>query len=106
MAATNRWHLQQLDVNNNFLHGYLNEQVYMALHFGHPSSQSSPTQVYKLHKSIYGLKQASRQWYSKLSNGFLTMDYKQYQAGYSLYTKSEASSFTTLLVYDDDIVLT
>ena len=105
MAATQHWILEQLDINNAFLHGDLHEKVYMDLPQG--VTPPRPGQVCRLKKSLYGLRQASRQWYEKLSAVLVSSGYKQSQSDFSLFTKTKSDqSFTALLIYVDDMILT
>ena len=103
LAAAKGWFLHQLDVNTAFLHGDLEEDVYMVLPPGLDCSNSKL--VCKLQKSLYGLKQASRQWNAKLTSVLLASGYSQSKADYSLFTKAMGASFTAILVYVDDLVL-
>nr|GEV29881.1 ribonuclease H-like domain-containing protein [Tanacetum cinerariifolium] len=74
LVVQSGWTLYQMDVNNAFLYGDLNETMYMSLALGYfPTNE---TRLCKLNKSLYGLKQAPREWNAKLTsalteNGFV-----------------------------------
>lgn len=85
VAAVKGWHLHPFNVNNVFLHGDLNEEVYIEVPLGYPNV--GHLKVCKLLKSLYGLKQASQQWYSKLLTFIIRHVFTQSKANYSPFTK-------------------
>ncbi|CAL2274238.1 unnamed protein product [Prunus armeniaca] len=104
IAASQHWVIQQLDVHNAFLHGDLHEEIYMSPPPG--LRRQGENLVCRLHKSLYGLKQASRQWFAKFTEAILAAGFIQSKADYSLFTRKVGKSFTTLLIYVDDILIT
>ncbi|XP_019416813.1 PREDICTED: uncharacterized protein LOC109328022 [Lupinus angustifolius] len=62
--------------------------------------------VFKLQKSIYGLKQASREWHDKLTNTLIQTGFSKSFSNHSLFIKNTNIGFTTILVYVDDLILT
>jgi histone deacetylase 1/2 len=65
LAISRGWSLRQLDVKNAFLHGAMEEEVYMRQP---PGYETRLGHVCRLDKALYGLKQAPRAWYSRLTS--------------------------------------
>ncbi|KAL2245843.1 UNVERIFIED_CONTAM: Retrovirus-related Pol polyprotein from transposon RE2 [Sesamum indicum] len=103
VAAAYGWPLHQMDVNNAFLHGYLEEDLYMEPPEGY---SVQPGLVCKLERSLYGLKQASRQWNVELTLKLTDFGFSQLAYDHCLFTKTTDIGLVALLVYVDDIVVT
>ncbi|CAL1413575.1 unnamed protein product [Linum trigynum] len=103
VAEVKNWTLEQLDVSNAFLHGDLEEEVYMKIPMGLDLNGIDPKgMACRLKKSLYGLKQASRQWFAKLTGFLLKNGFAQSASDYSLFTKWVHGRIVVLLVYVDD----
>ena len=96
--------LRQLDVQNAFLHGVLEEEVYMRQPPGY-ENKKTPHYVRKLDKALYGLKQAPRAWYSRLSSQLSHLGFVASKAGTSLFIYNKATTIIFVLIYVDDIIV-
>ncbi|CAA7037676.1 unnamed protein product [Microthlaspi erraticum] len=93
-----------MDVKTAFLNGDLEEEVYMRQPEGF-IKEGQEDMVCKLKKSIYGLKQASRQWYLKFDEIITKFGFKENIVDPCIYLKFSGSKFIFLVLYVDDILL-
>ncbi|XP_065880880.1 retrovirus-related Pol polyprotein from transposon TNT 1-94 isoform X1 [Euphorbia lathyris] len=105
LAAHSNWPLHQLDIKNAFLHGDLQEKVYMEQPPGFVA-QGEYGKVCRLRKSLYGLKQSPRAWFGKFSQAIEIFGMKKCKCDHSVFYKHSASGIILLVVYVDDIVIT
>jgi histone deacetylase 1/2 len=104
IAISRGWNLRQLDVQNAFLHGVLEEEVYME----QPPEFEDRTKtnfVCKLDKALYGLKQAPRAWYSRLGAKLVAFGFQPSKADTSLFFYDKGGVIIFVLVYVDDIIV-
>jgi len=99
VVASRNWYTHQLDVHNAFLHGTLQEEVYMTPPPGlRRQGRMSASQIYLWFKTSI----------TKLVSTFATTvkstGYIQPKADYSLFTKYQGKKFIAILIYIDDIL--
>ena len=104
LATAKHWLLHQLDINNAFLHGYIDEEVFMFPPPGY--TKAKPGEVCQLQRSLYGLKQASRQWNLELTKFLQHQGFCESKHDYSLFTRLHQGLSIFVLVYVDDLLIT
>lgn len=104
IAVSKGWSLRQLDVQNAFLHGVLEEEVYMRQPPGY-EDYSLPNYICKLDKALYGLKQVPRAWYGRLSAKLYELGFKSSKADTSLFFFNQGGVTIFVLIYVDDIIV-
>jgi hypothetical protein len=87
-----------------FLHGVLEEEVYMKQPSGY-ENVSDPELVCQLDKAIYGLKQATRAWYSRLSTKLVDLSFVPSRGDTTLFFYKNRDITMLFLVYVDDIIV-
>lgn len=98
LAVFFHWPIRQLDISNAFLHGTLEDEVYMVQPPGFVDS-SHPTMVCKLHKALCGLKHAPRAFYSTFSSFLLSHGFLNSHCDSSLFLHTTSTSILIVLVY-------
>ena len=105
LVAAEDLHLEQLDVKTTFLHGDLEEEIYMQQPQGY-EVKGKEKLVCRLKKILYGLKQAPRQWYLKFDKFMSEQGYTRCHSDHCVYLKKQNDgSYIILLLYVDDMLV-
>jgi hypothetical protein len=102
LAVSRGWNLRQLDVRNAFLHGSLEEEVYMRQYHGY---ETRLVHVCKLDKALYGLYQAPRAWYFCRSSMLQSLGFYASKADTFVFFYNKGGVTIFMLIYMDDIVV-
>ncbi|KAL9264408.1 Retrovirus-related Pol polyprotein from transposon RE1-like protein [Drosera capensis] len=105
LAANFDWPLYQFDVKNVFLHGDLEEEIYMDLPSGYTDHNSKP-KVCKLKKALYGLKQSPRAWFGLFCMAMKRYDYQQGDSDHTMFFKRIGGKIVILIIYVDNMIIT
>ena len=103
LATIMQWDIKQMDVQNAFLHGDLNETVYMRQPAGFVD-ESRPDHVCHLHKSLYGLKQSPRAWFDEFSTYLMEFGFTCSILDPSLFVYAKGKD-VILFLLDVDVML-
>jgi len=96
--------LFQMDVKTAFLNGELDEEVYMDQPVGF-EAKGDERKVCRLKRSIYGLKQSSRQWYLRFHDAITSFGFEMIEEDHCVYIRRSGKSVLILSLYVDDILL-
>ncbi|WJZ97833.1 hypothetical protein VitviT2T_016408 [Vitis vinifera] len=99
------WPLHQLDVKNVFLHGDLEEEIYMDIPPGYTATSEAKITC-RLQRALYGLKQSPRAWFGRLSSTMRKYGFQQSNSDHTLFLKHRLGKITALIVYVDDMIIT
>ena len=105
IAANLDWPLHQFNVKNVFLHGELQEEVYMEAppRF---TSKFSQNEGCRLRKAMYGLIQSPRAWFGRFTSAMRRFGYRRSNSYHTLFLKWRGGKITCLIIYVDDLIVT
>ncbi|KAK8916316.1 hypothetical protein KSP39_PZI023164 [Platanthera zijinensis] len=104
IAAVHDLEIEQMDVKTAFLHGDLEEEIYMRQPEGF-EAKGKEDLVCRLKKSLYGLKQSPRMWYQKFDTYMLEVGFERLNSDHCVYIQRKGEHFTFLTLYVDDMLL-
>uniref|UniRef100_A0ACD5ZX98 Uncharacterized protein n=1 Tax=Avena sativa TaxID=4498 RepID=A0ACD5ZX98_AVESA len=105
LAAHRGWEVHHMDVKSAFLNGDLEEEVYVSQPPGF-ITDGHEHGVYKLHKALYGLRQAPRAWNAKLDASLASLGFTRSVTEHGVYARGTGNALLIVGVYVDDLVIT
>ncbi|KAK9158341.1 hypothetical protein Scep_004915 [Stephania cephalantha] len=104
IATINNLEIHQMDVKTTFLNGELEEEICMQQSKGFVAP-GQEQKVCRLVKSLYGLKQASKQWHIKFDNVMISNGFKINECDKCVYAKDTSKGFVIVCLYMDDMLI-
>jgi hypothetical protein len=104
IAVAFDFEVEQMDVKTTFLHGDMEEEIYMKQPEGFVVKGKKEL-VCKLKKSLYGLKQSPRMWYQKFDTYMLGLGFTRSKEDHYVYFKLIGDHLIYLVLYVDDMLL-
>ena len=107
LAAQNDWPVDTFDFNSAYLNSVLgdDEQIYMEQPVGH-EMRDRQQWVWKLKKTLYGLKQGAKNWYDALYKALVELGFTRMDADHGVFYKKTGSNIIILAVHVDDCMVT
>lgn len=106
LAAQHDLVLHQMDVKSAYLNAPIDCEIFMEQAEGFEvQSKTGEKLVYKLKKSLYGLKQSGRNWNNVLHNHLVENNFVQSQTDNCVYTKHEGNKIVIIVVWVDDLIV-
>ena len=106
LAAKENFVLRQMDVKSAYLHPEIKEEIYLEQPSGFEKIDPTGKKlVCRLNKSIYGLKQAAKNWYEELANFLIQQNFVRSKNDYCLFSKNEKDKKLFVLSWVDDLVI-
>ena len=98
--------LEEADIDAAYLNAPLIDEVYMYPVPGYPlPTGTSPSDVFKLNKSLYGLRQAGREWHAHLHKRLIELGYRPLETATCMYVRWESGEQTIIVVFVDDLLI-
>jgi hypothetical protein len=92
LATTFDLEIEKMDVNTMFLHGDLKEEIYMK-HLEGFAVKGKKELVYKLKRSLYGIKKSPRMRYQQFNTYILILIFVRSKDAHFVYSKEESGNF-------------
>lgn len=97
--------MRHADIGTAFLHGELEKPVYMTIPEGFPDrSERHPAQVWRLDKSLYGLKVSPKRWYEKFRQTIIKLGYQPFWMKPCIFSWKKKTRQVILMLYVDDLL--
>jgi hypothetical protein len=104
LAAKHDWHVHKMDVKTAFLNGDLEEDIYMQPLPGQLTPVDMDGYVWKLNRSLYGLKQSPRNWNAMLHSYLISQKFQRLESDHGCYIRGKGADMTIITVYIDDML--